>query len=310
MLDKKRFLSRFGVISLVFFVIIASVILLQYATNSSREVIPEIRVAENRGLVSGKELDAFRVMTLNLAHGRGGSFHQALCAQNTIKKNLDTVLDLLERVQPVILALQEADAPSIWSGDFSHLNYIGERCNLKYFVQGEHVSGAGLHYGSGIMSRYPLSEPLAYTFAPSPPTFSKGFTLATLILPGGHFIDVVSLHVDFASESVRGQQIRELVDVVKFRKNPLVVMGDFNSQWNGDEDTVRECARKLGLRTWKPKSTDIVTFKSLKARLDYIFISDDLQFVSHQVLPDVVSDHQAVVAELKFKSPKISETPE
>ena len=39
--------------------------------------------------------------------------------------------------------------------------------------------------------------------------------------------------------------------------------------------------------------------KSGKKRLDWILISEELEFVSYQVLPDIVSDHLPLIVEIR-----------
>ena len=63
-----------------------------------------------------------RVMTLNLAHGRGEAFHQLFQKSTTIIQNLDEISAMLKREQADVVALQEADAPSFWSGNFHHVD--------------------------------------------------------------------------------------------------------------------------------------------------------------------------------------------
>ncbi|MCP4602741.1 MAG: hypothetical protein GY847_19870 [Proteobacteria bacterium] len=291
------------ILGAVTIVILMALYLFQQTMGAPSRVVPiiyetQVVVTENENT---KDEESFRVMTLNFAHGRASGFHQALCSKETLLSNLDRIARLIDRESPDIVAVQEVDAPSFWSGDFNHLEYVARTTGLKYFVQSEHVSGMGLHYGTGLMSIHPLSQALAYTFSPSPPTFSKGFTLSSIVFSKGRVLDVVSLHTDFSRESVRIKQIEEMVDVLTNRNSPLIIMGDFNSQWIAEEDTVRRCARKLNLHTFKPEDKEMVTFETLDARLDYILISDDLEFTNHVILPDAVSDHKAVIADIKFK---------
>lgn len=51
-----------------------------------------------------------RVMTLNVAHGRGTGFHQLLQHPDETRKNLDKIVTLLKDTAPDIIALQEADS--------------------------------------------------------------------------------------------------------------------------------------------------------------------------------------------------------
>ncbi|GAH78341.1 unnamed protein product, partial [marine sediment metagenome] len=81
----------------------------------------------------------------------------------------------------------------------SRISYLAEKAGFAYSVHGEHVKGMKICYGTGLLSMLALREPLAITFDASPPTFSKGFVVATVDWPGEPNIkvDVVSVHLDF-----------------------------------------------------------------------------------------------------------------
>ena len=72
------------------------------------------------------------VMTVNLAHGRGNGFHQLFQDGDRARENLDAVGVLIDRERPQIVALQEADAPSGWSGAFDHVGYLAHGQQLAW----------------------------------------------------------------------------------------------------------------------------------------------------------------------------------
>jgi endonuclease/exonuclease/phosphatase family metal-dependent hydrolase len=48
----------------------------------------------------------------------------------------------------------------------------------------------------------------------------------------------------------------------------------------------------------------MISFPSRGRRLDWILISPEFEFVEYRTLPDVISDHRAVVATLKLVQPQ------
>ena len=60
--------------------------------------------------------DSVRVVTLNMAHGRKDGKNQMLLKGETIRSNLVELAALLDRAEADVIALQEADAESAWSG--------------------------------------------------------------------------------------------------------------------------------------------------------------------------------------------------
>ena len=51
--------------------------------------------------------------------------------------------------------------------------------------------------------------------------------------------------------------------------------------------------------SYRPESPDFNTYKN--KRLDWILITNDLEFVNYQVLPETLSDHAMVIADIRFK---------
>ncbi len=271
--------------------------------------IPEVQsylgsqTPEHALQVSGQP--GLKVMTLNIAHGRGTSFHQILQRSDETLKNLDKVATLLNDTTPDIIALQEVDGPSFWSGNFNHVKYLANRSVFRHSVQASHVDGMGLSYGTALMSRLDLDNPQAVTFNPSLSPVPKGFVVSTISWPGREDIDidVVSVHLDFMSEAIRNKQSDELIAVLHARNNRVIIMGDLNTEWHEQDSAAQYLAEKLGLTAYQPDNTELVTFPAFSERLDWILISSGLEFSSHDVIGNGISDHRGVVAELMLSSP-------
>ena len=238
------------------------------------------------------------VMTLNAAHGRADGIHQALLSEHRIAENLDKIASLLKHSSPDVVALQEADGPSLWSGQFDHVAYLAEAGGYEHAYRGEHVSGFNLSYGTAVLSRYGLESPASITFPANPPLLPKGFVVSEVAVPAIGPVTVVSVHLDFARKSVRKEQVERLVEELAGRPRPLIVMGDFNCDWD-DESTLPMLAEQLGLRPFDPDDAT-TTFPKLGKRLDWIFVSDEIEFVDYQVGDGGLSDHRAVIARLRI----------
>jgi endonuclease/exonuclease/phosphatase family metal-dependent hydrolase len=238
------------------------------------------------------------VMTFNVAHGRADGHNQAFLKKQTIVGNLDKIASAVREVSPDIVALEEADGPSMWSGRFNHVAHLAEAAGYEQAFRGEHVSGLKLSYGTALLSHYPLENRASITFAPSPPTFTKGFVVGEISVPGCGPITVVAVHLDFARESVREEQVKRLVEELAERPRPMIMMGDFNCDWD-DEATLPTLAEQLDLRVFEPDSTT-TTFPKLGKRLDWIFVSDEIEFVGYEVGEEGLSDHRPVIARLRI----------
>ncbi len=276
------------------------------ALGSAAAVIPVVLRAPTRRTPEVREDEAvpaatetgstLRLATLNLAHGRGTGRFQLFQRPEELRAHLEVAGRLLAHHRLDAVALQEVDAASWWSGDFDHLQTLSHRAGMRWSVHGAHVDGAGLGYGTAVASRHPLVRPLVHTFAASPPSPPKGFTLAVLQAPGWPAIDLVSVHLDFFSPAARASQLDEIAAVLADRHGPLVIMGDLNGGWQGP---ARLLADALDLEAWAPEE-ELVTFPKLGVRLDWVLAGRGVQLVSHEVLPDAVSDHRAIVVELRL----------
>ena len=90
-----------------------------------------------------------------------------------------------------------------------------------------------------------------------------------------------------------------MIDALSGLETPLIIAGDLNSEWLDENSPVKALMEGLGLRAYKPEQPGMGTYKSTSGkRLDWILISQGLRFIEYAVVPDIVSDHQAVRAEI------------
>ncbi len=243
-----------------------------------------------------------RVLSLNVAHGRADTSHQLLQSSQHRRQTLLRIAELLEREGADIVGLQEADGPSLWSGGFCHVASLARAGRFSFAAHGMHVQGPGLRYGTALLSHLELGDAVACTFRRSPPTPAKGFTVAAVNIDTQTTVDVVSVHLDFLHADVRARQVRQMAQVLACRRRPLIVMGDLNADWRDDNSAVHRLAVTLGLVAHSPHA-GAPTFPANGARLDWILASPEFVFEHHAVLPDVVSDHFPIVADLRLRGP-------
>ena len=226
--------------------------------------------------------------------------HQILQKRPATRANLDDIAKILKRERPDIVALQETDGPSVWSGMFDHVEYLAQKADYPYSILGEHVKGKRNVYGTALLSTAPLQTPESIKFSPAPPTFSKGAVISTIRFPGNHSIDidVVSVHLDFARKSVRKRQAEELADRLLSRERPLILMGDFNCEWTSGESTLPFLTRTLNVKAYRPYAQNLTTYPTSDRRLDWILISPELKFIDYHVFHDTMSDHLGVLSEI------------
>lgn len=253
---------------------------------------------------------AVRLLTLNVAHGRKLATHQALLSPHTVRKNLEEIAVVLRAARADVVALQEADGPSAWSGNFDHVALLAHLCGHAAHYRGEHNSfslrRAPLASGTALLSRSPFHSTRSLRFGTTWRD-TKGFVLATVPIAAwkGIELDVVSLHLEPFNPVVRRQQVRALVDELGARHRPLVVLGDFNCSWSDEARQLRPLARELRLRACHPHQR-APTYPARRPwrRLDWILASPELDFAAYRTLPNPVSDHLGVAADLVLRQPQ------
>ena len=96
-----------------------------------------------------------------------------------------------------------------------------------------------------------------------------------------------------------------MIEILGDVENPLIVMGDFNCDLTGPEDSLRLLVAALELKTWPFPEGRGATFPAgnPKTRIDYILISDELEFVACVSPAKLLTDHLPVIAVVKLKAP-------
>ena len=242
--------------------------------------------------------------TLNLAHGRALSASQFALPPETIEANIDACAGAIARAGPDIIALQEADAVSVWSGVFHHVRRIAQRSELPHFHHGIHFDrGIGpirVAYGTALLSRRELRSPTSVRFAFGH-LHTKGFVTARVEFAERPLL-LVSVHLTSGSAGARRREVDVMVDKLASVDVPIVLMGDLNSRWEKESDAVRLLAKRLGLRAFQPDSAEHFTFRAghPRKRIDWILIAPALEFVQYRTWTDRVSDHLGVSATIRW----------
>jgi endonuclease/exonuclease/phosphatase family metal-dependent hydrolase len=247
------------------------------------------------------EEPALRVASLNIAHGRGDALNQMLIGQGQIEGNLDAAGSLMTETGAQVVALQELDADSLWSGGFDHAGRLLDSSHHDCVTLGLHARTWLYQFGTGLLSSVSLTEPRTTTFEPTPPTTTKGLVSATLRWRDGEEVRLVrlaSVHLDFSRKRARERQLTEIIEAINESPVPIILMGDFNESWHEDS-VVRRLVEEAGMVAFKPEADNLSTYKD--KRLDWILASAELEFVEYQVVDELVSDHRLVVAELRWR---------
>lgn len=244
---------------------------------------------------SDTDSHTFRVMCYNI--------HHCDPPYNTGEATeIDTIIGVIAKQNPDIVALQEVDVYTTRSGSNVHqAKVIAERLGMYYFFAPA-IDYQGGKYGVAILSKYPLSENSLIQL-PRPDTSGEKRVLATskITLPGGVVIRFGCTHLDLKVEN-RQAQIDKVNELALLESLPYIIAGDFNANESSliinrlDQVFTRTC-------TNCPLTSPA---RSPKNAIDYIAYRDTqnkLEHTSHKAVNETyASDHRPLVSDFTYVS--------
>ena len=250
-----------------------------------------------------------RIVTFNIAHGRGLTPIQGLTSGRKLRLNLRRIAALLAELEADVVALQEVDERSVWAGNFDHLEYIRVHAgfpNAAFGINNRRTGLMNLCYGNAILSRYPIVETETVVFGRRK-VGEKGFLFAEIDV-GGRIVPLVNLHFHFGSRKRRLVQLDLLVAWLRGKKHERgagwavlpVVCGDFNAPDTGDDATASLLGHlhDYGDYCLLPRLRATYPSPMPRRALDFVFVPPGCRSVHCDVVRSVLSDHRPVLGEV------------
>lgn len=255
-----------------------------------------------------------RLLTFNIAHARGPALHQGLGRSDRYRRNLERIAALIKRLGADIVALQEIDVDSSWSGRFDHVAYLREHTGLAHGAfGGTNHRRAGrfrIWYGNAVLSRFPIVHHESGVFEHAL-VAKKGFLFAEFELPQGR-LPLVNVHLHHSSRPKRLAQVRRVLSHLEnqqarrgahWRIRP-VICGDFNAPAHAPDATAVLLAHleETENYTLLPKGRHTATFPAAwpQRALDYIFLPAACREPEAMVVRSFLSDHRPVLAQFRL----------
>ena len=252
-----------------------------------------------------------RLVTFNIAHGRGLTPIQGLTSLRKLRVSLRRISGLLDRLAPDVVALQEIDERFRWAGNFDHLDYLRAHTRFPHAVFGINTRRSGLlnlAYGNAVLSRHPIRTAETVVFGQRQ-VGEKGFVYVELDV-GGRCLPVVNLHLHFGSRLQRLRQLERLLGWLREKHRahhqawavPPVICGDFNNPGTRDDATASLLSHLSDYCDYTMHPTAGGTFPSPLPRraLDFIFLPAGCAVVRSEIVPSLLSDHRPVAVEFEF----------
>ncbi len=252
-----------------------------------------------------------RLITFNIAHGRGLAPIQGFTSTRKLRLNLRRIAALLGELGADIVALQEVDECSIWAGSFDHLDYLRTHARFPHGAFGINNRTTGLvnlSYGNAVLSRFPILDTETIVFGKKR-VGEKGFLFCEMKV-GSKVVPLVNLHLHFSSRKKRLVQLDRLVGWLRAKERergrhwsiPPLVCGDFNTP-----DTVNDATASLlshlgdyGDYELHPLLTPTFPSPLPRRALDFVFVPPGCKVTRSEVVRSFLSDHRPVLLEFSL----------
>lgn len=207
-------------------------------------------------------------------------------------------VDLVRKVNPDILALQESDSARISFNNNDYVRYFAEKLGYYAYYGPTPVTGT---FGTAILSRYPLENPRSvFIYSDNDET---GVAEAEVVIEGKRFT-IYNVHPDSSDPAML--LFAQTVLARARGKSNVIVLGDFNLRDTEEPYQLFDAALVNAWTSVYPSkiSPDGVDMSG-RNRIDHIFTTPDLQAVNPMYVlpPESFTDHPVHWAILEWKRP-------
>ena len=226
--------------------------------------------------------DTIRVMTYNVHSGADPKGHLGL----------EAIAQIIEREDPDVVGLQEISRGWVINGSVDMLTWLSQRLGMVPVFG----PATDAQWGNAVLTRLPIQD---YENRPLPTSdllLRRAFMVLSLDRGAEQPLTVINTHYHHKSDggAIRVQQSLAILGYWSGTPN-TVIMGDFNAEHGDPEIDLygeAEFGDVLDLTGVVPGYTSPVPGPS--RRIDYIFITPDLEASDGVIPPDEASDHLAV----------------
>lgn len=217
------------------------------------------------------------------------------------------IVDALQKKKPDILALVEIDTGSFRAKKDEVVFFekgLGMKSlveKIKYPLHGwlrlfHHVPILDKQ-ANAIISRFKISRVRYHVFHEGT---KRVIIEATVHCPRP--VTLLLAHLALGGET-RKQQLNELVKIVNAIRNPVILMGDFNT-FHGTHE-IKKLLQETHLKDRAKLGRKSIAFTEPawhpSRRLDYVLVSPQIKVRKYEVLPFSFSDHRPLYVEFTMK---------
>ena len=237
----------------------------------------------------------YKLMTYNIQHGL--DYKARLSGQRQV--NFQGLKDVIDIVKPDILNVNEIYGSGIDCNSkeyFDQVSYIANICSFPYAFFSKAINAKNGEYGNAIFSKIPfLGKEIVHITDPCPNLESKLLYESRVItkFDFGTF-DLITTHIGLNDEEKENAYV-SLMNIINPNKK-TILLGDFNM--NIDNRLIQKILNKYKEVTIEAKEKVINTYPSITpySKIDYIFVSKEIEIIDADVIDCTNSDHLPLYA--------------
>ncbi len=235
-----------------------------------------------------------RLMTYNICSGMSYGKDR--------KRDLAQCADVIKQYSPDILGLNEVHYNIGFSNFAKQADELNKLLDYEYMYYGRAGAIKEGYQGNALFSRFPIKT-VKTVLVEQPLVFDEDIyyeqrSFIDAVVDTGIDLKVIVTHFGLA-KGERRNELDLLIPIFRENKNPLVFMGDLNMQ---PDDAQLEPISAILKDSADTSNEAYLTFPSdMPARkIDYIFISHDINVKAVLVPSTMASDHLPYIADISL----------
>ena len=230
-----------------------------------------------------------KVMTYNIHSGYNVDGNQ----------DFETIAQVIEESGADIIGLQEVSRGRLMDGAVDMTGWLSRRLGMQALFQGTEEP----IWGNALLTRYPIIESGKVELPLEGTTMLRGYLWAKIDVGSDEplLVIVTHLHHIVADSQVRMVQVPVILEFWDEREQ-TILLGDLNADPPTAEMKLIATADMVDSWTGSGEG-DGFTYYAIDPhkRIDYLWISSDLEVLEIEVIQTSASDHLPVVGEFKLE---------
>lgn len=236
-----------------------------------------------------------KIMTFNIQHG----LDYELRLKGIREVNFNKISNIIKDYKPDIISFNEVynSGNEIEFGE--QIKKIAELTNYPYYSFSKAIDTKNGEYGNALLSNIPFFDKEIFKIE-DPIIKDENVFYESRIITRFDFktFSLYSTHFGLAKQ----EQINAYECFKKISKNDnnkIIFLGDFNI--TKDNDIIKELNKKYNEVTFH-FNNDLATYPSISPinKIDYIFVSKDIEIKSSETIQIVASDHFPIICDLNI----------